>query len=166
MKQLHPTHLTQGPVALRYFWEGGQARFPVLSFSPHSTCSWWGSYKTLKVASQGVRRQPAVLAVLGPQENYEWRSGLAVNGLYHRDKASYRGHCYVLQNVLIMQAVQLTPYTMENSSSFMGDPTPTVDRHTTTAFAGCNALPEVCKLNRPIICFHFQFYDSICLSKD
>jgi len=61
-------------------------------------------------------------------------------------KHAYRGHYYVLQNVLIMQAVQSTLYTMENSSSFMGDPVPTVDRHTTTVFAGCNAPPEVCKL--------------------
>jgi hypothetical protein len=51
-------------------------------------------------------------------------------------KHPYRGHCYVLQNVLIMQAVQLTHYRMENSSSFRGDPAPTVDRHTTNAFAG------------------------------
>jgi len=36
-KQLYPTRLTQGPIAHRYFWEGGQARFPALSFSPHST---------------------------------------------------------------------------------------------------------------------------------
>jgi hypothetical protein len=45
-----------------------------------------------------------------------------------------------------MQAVQLTLFTMEKSSSFMGDPAPRVNRHTNTAFAGCNALPEVCKL--------------------
>jgi len=43
---------------------------------------------------------------------------------------------YVLQNVLIMQAVQVTVYTMENSSPFMGDPAPTVDTHMTNAFAG------------------------------
>jgi len=51
-------------------------------------------------------------------------------------KHPYRGHHYVLQNVLIMQAVRVTLYTIENSSSFMGDPAPIVDRHTTTAFAG------------------------------
>ena len=51
-------------------------------------------------------------------------------------KHPYRGHHYVLKNVLILQAVQMTLYTMENSSPFMGDPAPTVDRHTTTAFAG------------------------------
>ena len=45
-----------------------------------------------------------------------------------------------------MQTVQLTLYTMENSSSFIGDPTPTVDRLTTTAFPVCNALPQVYKL--------------------
>jgi len=51
-------------------------------------------------------------------------------------KYPYRGHHYVLQNVLIKQAVHVTLYTMENSSPFMGDPAPTVDRHTTNAFAG------------------------------
>jgi len=51
-------------------------------------------------------------------------------------KYPYRRHCYVLQNVLIMQDVQLTLYTMENSNPFVGDPAPTVDRHTTTEFAG------------------------------
>jgi len=35
-----------------------------------------------------------------------------------------------------MQAVLVTLYTMENSSTFVGDPAPTVDRHMTTAFAG------------------------------
>jgi len=88
MKQLHPTRLTQGPTAHRYFWEGGQARFPALFFSPHSTCSRWGSYQALAVASQGVRRRPAEITILEPHENHEWRSGLAVNGLYHQDKAS------------------------------------------------------------------------------
>jgi len=66
-------------------------------------------------------------------------------------KHPYRGHHYVLQNVLILQAVQVTLYTMKNSSPFMGDPAPTVDRHTTTAFAGRHilqvvTLSEVCKL--------------------
>jgi len=51
-------------------------------------------------------------------------------------KHPYRRHCYVLQNVLIMQAVQVTLYMMENSNPFIGDPAPTVDRHTATAFAG------------------------------
>jgi hypothetical protein len=51
-------------------------------------------------------------------------------------KHPHKGHHYVLQNVLILQAVQLTLYVMENSSPFMGDPTTTVDRHTTTALAG------------------------------
>jgi hypothetical protein len=44
-------------------------------------------------------------------------------------KHPYRGHHYVLQNVLILQAVQVTLCTMENSSSFMGDPAPIADRH-------------------------------------
>jgi hypothetical protein len=45
--------------------------------------------------------------------------------------------------VLILQAVQVTLYTMENSIPFMGDPAPTVDRHTTTAFAGIHILQVV-----------------------
>jgi len=44
-------------------------------------------------------------------------------------KYPYRRHRYVLQNVLIMQAV------LENSSPYVGDPAPKVDRHTTTVFA-------------------------------
>jgi len=48
-------------------------------------------------------------------------------------KHPYRRHHYVLQNVLILQALQLTLYKMGNSSSFVGDPAATVDRHTTTA---------------------------------
>jgi len=58
-------------------------------------------------------------------------------------KHPYRRHHYVLKNVLILQAVQVTLYTMENSSPFMGDPAPTVDRHTTTAFAGRHILRVV-----------------------
>ena len=51
-------------------------------------------------------------------------------------KHPYRGQHYILQNVLILHAAQVTLYTMENSSPFMGNPAPTVDIHTTTAFAG------------------------------
>jgi len=40
------------------------------------------------VASQGVRRRPAAIAILELHDNHELRSGLAVNGLHHRDKAS------------------------------------------------------------------------------
>jgi hypothetical protein len=58
-------------------------------------------------------------------------------------KHPYRGHHYILQNVLKLQAIQVTLYTMENSSPFMGDPAPTVDRHTTTAFAGRHILQVV-----------------------
>ena len=51
-------------------------------------------------------------------------------------KHPYRGQHYILQNVLMLQAVPETLYTMENSRPFMGNPDPTVDRHMTTAFAG------------------------------
>jgi len=58
-------------------------------------------------------------------------------------KHPYRRNRYVLQNVLIMQAVQLTLYTMGNSSPILGDTAPTVDRHRTTAFAGRHILRVV-----------------------
>ena len=86
-KQLHLTCLTQGSIAHCYFWEGGQARFPVMSSSPHTAYSQWGLYQVLAAASQWVRRQPAAIAILEPHENHEWRSGLAGNGLYHQNKA-------------------------------------------------------------------------------
>jgi hypothetical protein len=55
-------------------------------------------------------------------------------------KHPYRRHHYILQNVLIQQAVQVALYRKENSSPFMGDPGPTVDRHMTTAFAVIHIL--------------------------
>jgi len=51
-------------------------------------------------------------------------------------KHPYRRYHYVLQNVLKLQTVQMSFYMMENSSPFMGDPAPNVDRHMTTAFTG------------------------------
>jgi hypothetical protein len=58
-------------------------------------------------------------------------------------KHPYRGHHYVLKNVLILQTVHVTIYTMENSSPFMGDPAPTVDSHATASFAGSYILRVV-----------------------
>jgi hypothetical protein len=79
------------------------------------------------VASQLVQHQPAAIAILEPQKNHEWRSGLAVNGLQLQDTASVQRAPLRSANVLIQQGVQLIIYTMENSSPFMGDPAPTVD---------------------------------------
>jgi hypothetical protein len=58
-------------------------------------------------------------------------------------KHPYIGHNYVLQNVLILKAIQITFYMMYHSSSFMRDPAPTVNRHTTTAFVGRQILGAV-----------------------
>jgi hypothetical protein len=58
-------------------------------------------------------------------------------------KHPYRGYHYVLQNVQILQAVQVTLYTMEDSDPFMGDPAAKLDRHTTTVFAGRHILRVV-----------------------
>jgi len=55
-------------------------------------------------------------------------------------KHPYRWHRHILKNVLIMQSVQVTLYTMGNSSPYVGDPTLTVERHTTTAFACTHTL--------------------------
>jgi len=54
-------------------------------------------------------------------------------------KHSYRGRHYILQNVLVLKAVHVT-YTMEHFSPFMGDPSPTENRHTTIACAGRHIL--------------------------
>ena len=64
-------------------------------------------------------------------------------------KHPYRRHCYVLQNVLIMQAIQVTLYTMENSSPFMGSSPNSgqTQDHCVCRSVGCNTFPEVCKLN-------------------
>jgi hypothetical protein len=43
-------------------------------------------------------------------------------------KHSYRGHHYVLQNVLILKTVQVT-YAMGHSSPFIRYPAPAVNRH-------------------------------------
>jgi len=55
-------------------------------------------------------------------------------------KHSYKGHHYVLQNVLILKAVQVTFYMMEHSSPFMGDPASSVNRHKTIACGGRHIL--------------------------
>jgi len=66
-----------------------------------------------------------------------------VSSLLLRSEHAYRRHRYILQNVLIMQAIQVTLYMIENLSPFMGDPPPTMDRHMTTAFAGIPILRVV-----------------------
>jgi hypothetical protein len=66
-----------------------------------------------------------------------------------RTKHSYRGHHYILQNVLILKAVQVT-YPVEHSCPFMGDPAPTVNRHTATACAGRHILGVVTLCPRPV----------------
>ena len=55
MKQLHPMRQTQGSIAHCYFWEGEDARSPVLSFSPHSTYSRWGSLLWQYLSCRGIR---------------------------------------------------------------------------------------------------------------
>ena len=54
-------------------------------------------------------------------------------------KHPYRRHCYVLQNVLIMQAVQVNLYSMENSGPFVGASPKSGQTHDhyICRFAGC-----------------------------
>ena len=47
-----------------------------------------GFFQALSVARQGFRQRPAAKAIIEPHENHECRSGLVVNGLYLRYKAS------------------------------------------------------------------------------
>ena len=155
-KQLHSTRLTHGSIAQRYFWEGGQDRFPALSSSPHSTyCRWgfiWGA-----CGCQSMSSTSACSDRLSRTTRQSWMEILEIyytNGIQH----SYRGHYYILQNVPLMKAVQVTFYKMEHSSPVMGDPGPTVNRHTTTAFAGRRILtvvtlpPRSVNWNRLFIC--------------
>ena len=143
--------LTRRPIAHHYFWEGGPVRIPALSFSPHSMFSQWGSYQAQAVASQEVRHQPATIAILEPHENHEWRIGLAVNGLHHRDKIS-------IQKVSLCSAKcaytagrsgdplydrKLQPLRGRSSPNSGQNNDHCICRYT----AGCNTLPEVCKLN-------------------
>ena len=74
-------------IAHPYFWEGGQAGFPALSSSPHSTYSRWDSYQALAAASLWVHRRHAATAILEPHEKHEGTSVFAGNWLYHRDNA-------------------------------------------------------------------------------
>jgi len=57
-----------------------------------------------------------------------------------RIKHPYRGHRYVLQNVVILQGVRVTLYMMEKLGLFMKEPAPKVDRHITTAFVDRHIL--------------------------
>ena len=88
-KHLHPMCLTQGSIAHCYFWEGGQARFPALSFSPHSTYSWWGLLLWQYLSCRGiwpplnsglmtVLSQPGQFSAFGNSlpslSNHEWKT--------------------------------------------------------------------------------------------
>jgi hypothetical protein len=66
-----------------------------------------------------------------------------------RIKHSYRGHHYILQNVLILKAVQVTS-PMEHSSPFMENPALTEKGHTATACAGRHILRVVTLSPRPV----------------
>jgi hypothetical protein len=57
-------------------------------------------------------------------------------------KHSYRGYHYILQNVFILKAVQVT-YPMEHSSPFMGNPALTENGYRATACAGRHILRVV-----------------------
>jgi len=105
----------------------------------------------LTVASQGVLHRPAAIAILEPHNNHEWRSGLAVNELYLRVKVS-------------IQKAPLRSAKCADNAGHPGDPLydgklqplrgrsspnsgQTHDNCVCKYIAGCNALPQVCKLN-------------------
>ena len=128
-----------------------EVRFTVLSFSPHSTFCWWVSYQALAVASHGVWRRPAAISILEPHNNHEWRIGLAVNGLYLRDKVS-------IQKAPLRSAKCADNAGRPGDSLYNGklqllrgrsrpNSGQTHDNCVCRYIVGCNALPEVCKLN-------------------
>jgi len=92
-----------------------------------------------------------MLAFLDSHENHEWRSGLAVNGLYNLDEVS-------------IQKAPLRSAKCADNAGRPGDPlydgklqplrgrsSPNIgqthDHGVCRYIAGCNALPEVCKLH-------------------
>jgi hypothetical protein len=71
-------------------------------------------------------------------------------GYTNRIKHLFRGHHYILQNLLILKVVHVTFYKMEHSSPFMGDPAPKQNGHTTNACAGRHILKTVTLSPRPV----------------
>jgi hypothetical protein len=63
---------------------------------------------------------------------------------------SYRGHHYILQNVLILKAVQVTFYPVEHSSPFMEDPASAENLHMATGCASKHILGVVTLSPRPV----------------
>jgi len=135
-KQLHPTHLTQGPIAHRYFWGGGQARFPALSFSPQSTYSRWDSLLRQYLSCRGIRpplnlglmtvlSQPGQFSAfdnfLPSFFNHEWKTEKC-HECANMEKVErlklwwqYTNVCVLYRNVY---TVYLLTYSMEQSPSW------------------------------------------------
>jgi len=68
-----------------------------------------------------------MIAILEP---HEWRSGLTVNGLYHRDKASIQ-KAPLRSAKCADNAGHPGDPLYDGELPFVGDPALTVDRHTT-----------------------------------
>ena len=92
------------------------------------------------MAILAVRCRPAAITILEPHENHECRSGLVVNGLYHRDKASVQRAPLRSAKCADTAGRPDDPLYDGELSPFVGDPAPTVNRHTTTVFAGRHIL--------------------------
>jgi len=103
------------------------------------------------VASQGVQCWPAAIAILEPHENHEWRRGLAANGLYHRDKASVQKAPLHSAKYAANAGHPSGPLNDAEIHPLRGGSSPNSGQtHNHCIFrytAGCNTLPEVCKLN-------------------
>jgi hypothetical protein len=131
MKQLHHNRLTQGSKEHIWFSGRGQARFPAWFFHIIHVFS-----MGLVVASQWVRHRSAAIAILEQHENREWRNGLVGTGLLHRDKELLQITPLRVLRCVTLKAILVLFYMMEYSSPFMGGPTPTMNRHTTTTCGG------------------------------
>jgi len=101
--------------------------------------------------SQRVRGRPAAIAIPESHENHEWRSGLAVNGLYHLDEISIEKAPLRSAKCVDNAGRPGDPLYDGILQSLRGRFSPnsgqTHDHGICRYVAGCNALSEVCKLN-------------------
>jgi hypothetical protein len=90
------------------------------------------------------------VTTIEPHENPEWRSGLAENGLYHRDRTFEQ--TAPLRSAICADNAGHPGDCLYNGEfqPLQGYPAPKVNRYTTTAFAGSHILIVVTLLLRSV----------------
>jgi hypothetical protein len=102
-----------------------------------------GIYQALMVTSQWVRRWPAVIAILEPHENHEWRSALTGTGLCHQDKAFLQRAPLCFAKCAYTKGHPGDLYDGAFQPQQWTDPHHRMCRYIYTE--SCNALPAACK---------------------